>query len=204
MATTTPNYGWDVPTSTDYVKDGATAIETLGDDIDASLFSITNGKNVGLVLLSSTALSASSSAQINNVFSSTYSTYRIVMDIKSSVSYQMYAQLSASGTPVTTSTYSYASRYFASDGSGGNAESTGSATYFTLGYNNTSGSIIAFDIANPGQANQTTLIGFNGQGSTHREFAGIQNNATAYDGIKIAPVSASTMTGNIQVYGYRQ
>ena len=39
MATTTPNFGWDVPTSTDYVKDGAAAIETLGDDIDATLIS---------------------------------------------------------------------------------------------------------------------------------------------------------------------
>ena len=38
MATTTPNYGWPVPTSTDYVKDGATAIEALGDAIDATLF----------------------------------------------------------------------------------------------------------------------------------------------------------------------
>ena len=41
MATTTPNYGWSVPTSTDYVKDGATAIETLGDAIDASFGSAT-------------------------------------------------------------------------------------------------------------------------------------------------------------------
>jgi hypothetical protein len=38
MATTTPNYGWPVPTSTDLVKDGATAIEALGDAIDATLF----------------------------------------------------------------------------------------------------------------------------------------------------------------------
>ena len=36
MATTTPKFGWTVPTSSDYVKDGATAIETLGDAIDAS------------------------------------------------------------------------------------------------------------------------------------------------------------------------
>ena len=37
MATTTPNYGWSVPTSTDLVKDGATAIETLGDSVDATV-----------------------------------------------------------------------------------------------------------------------------------------------------------------------
>ena len=37
MATTTPLNGWPVPTSTDYVKDGAVAIEALGDAIDTSV-----------------------------------------------------------------------------------------------------------------------------------------------------------------------
>jgi hypothetical protein len=37
MATTTPNYGWPVPTSTDLVKDGATAIEALGDAVDTTM-----------------------------------------------------------------------------------------------------------------------------------------------------------------------
>jgi hypothetical protein len=43
MATTTPNFGWSVPTSTDLVKDGATAIETLGDSIDASFLDLKGG-----------------------------------------------------------------------------------------------------------------------------------------------------------------
>jgi hypothetical protein len=43
MATTTPNFGWSVPTSTDLVKDGAVAIETLGDSIDASLVDLKGG-----------------------------------------------------------------------------------------------------------------------------------------------------------------
>jgi hypothetical protein len=43
MATTTPNFGWAVPTSTDLVKDGAVAIETLGDSIDASLLDLKGG-----------------------------------------------------------------------------------------------------------------------------------------------------------------
>ena len=38
MATTTTNYGFDVPTSSDLVKNGATAISTLGQDIDTFLF----------------------------------------------------------------------------------------------------------------------------------------------------------------------
>ena len=43
MATTTPNFGWSVPTSTDLVKDGATAIELLGDSIDTSLVDLKGG-----------------------------------------------------------------------------------------------------------------------------------------------------------------
>jgi hypothetical protein len=43
MATTTPNFGWPVPTSTDLVKNGATAIEALGDAIDASMADLEGG-----------------------------------------------------------------------------------------------------------------------------------------------------------------
>jgi hypothetical protein len=43
MATTTPNFGWPVPTSTDLVKNGATAIEALGDAIDASMVDLEGG-----------------------------------------------------------------------------------------------------------------------------------------------------------------
>jgi hypothetical protein len=80
MATTTPNYGWDVPTSSDYVKLGAVAIETLGDDIDASLFSITNGKNMGLVPLQTTSISAQTTVTVNSIFSATYDNYKIIFN----------------------------------------------------------------------------------------------------------------------------
>lgn len=43
MATTTPNFGWAVPTSTDLVKDGAVAIELLGDSIDAAFVDLKGG-----------------------------------------------------------------------------------------------------------------------------------------------------------------
>jgi len=53
MATTTPNFGWPVPTSTDLVKDGAVAIEGLGDAIDASLVDLKGG-TTGQVLSKAT------------------------------------------------------------------------------------------------------------------------------------------------------
>jgi len=43
MATTTTNFGWDIPQSTDLVKDGATAIAALGQDIDTSLYELKGG-----------------------------------------------------------------------------------------------------------------------------------------------------------------
>ncbi len=35
-----PNYGWVEPDDSDFVKDGALAIRDLGDDIDATVYSI--------------------------------------------------------------------------------------------------------------------------------------------------------------------
>lgn len=43
MATTTTNFGWDIPQSTDLVKDGATAIATLGQDIDTAMVDLKGG-----------------------------------------------------------------------------------------------------------------------------------------------------------------
>jgi ribosomal protein L27 len=53
MATVTPNFNWPVPTSTDLVKDGATAIEALGDSIDASLLDLKGG-TTGQILAKTT------------------------------------------------------------------------------------------------------------------------------------------------------
>jgi len=43
MATTTTNFGWTIPQSTDLVKDGATAISALGSGVDTSLVDLKGG-----------------------------------------------------------------------------------------------------------------------------------------------------------------
>lgn len=47
MATTTTNYGFDIPQSSDLVKDGATAIATLGQDIDTAFAGLTVNAQTG-------------------------------------------------------------------------------------------------------------------------------------------------------------
>jgi hypothetical protein len=54
MATTTTNFGWDIPQSTDLVKDGATAIAALGQDIDTALIDLKGG-TTGQVLAKASA-----------------------------------------------------------------------------------------------------------------------------------------------------
>jgi hypothetical protein len=44
MPTTTTNYGWTVPLSTDFVKDGATDIESLGEDVDGAVWVLENNR----------------------------------------------------------------------------------------------------------------------------------------------------------------
>ena len=67
MATTTPNYGWPVPTSTDYVKDGATAIEALGDAIDATVFGLPRGKILQVVSTTKTDTFSTTSSSFVDV-----------------------------------------------------------------------------------------------------------------------------------------
>jgi hypothetical protein len=77
MATVTPNYSWPVPTSTDLVKDGATAIEALGDAIDATVFAL---PSAGLTLINTTSFSGVASQSINDVFSTTYDNYLVLVE----------------------------------------------------------------------------------------------------------------------------
>ena len=43
MTTTTTNFGWTVPSDTDLVKDGASAMRTLGNGIDTSMADLKGG-----------------------------------------------------------------------------------------------------------------------------------------------------------------
>jgi len=82
MATITPAYSWPVPTSSDLVKDGATAIEALGDAIDASMNTALGTKKAGMVLLNTTSFSGVASVSLpQDTFTSTYDNYRIMFTI---------------------------------------------------------------------------------------------------------------------------
>jgi hypothetical protein len=200
MATTTPNYGWDVPTSTDYVKDGATAIETLGDDIDATLWTALGGAYPGLRLIKKQTIgSGVSSVSVTNAFSATYEAYKIVItggaaSTNANLSFALTGSTSGYYIALMNSQYNNT----APVNSGlSNTSSWAFSNAFSTTFLN-----FNMEVFNPFLAKQTlfnsayispTNIGFGG---------GYHDVATSYSGFTIATASGTITGGTIYVYGY--
>jgi len=209
MATTTPNYGWAVPTSTDLVKDGATAIETLGDAIDASMNTALGTKKAGMVLLNTTSFSGVSSQSINDVFSATYDNYLIVTNLttpSTNVSVNMRLRVSATDT---TTNYGYASFYsYISIAAGGTESNLGNAkTSFEriVHGSTTGGGSSTCYLFRPFATVETTgyAIGMDYDSNAGAVFFGKgyrHTGATSFTGFTLIP-STSTITGTVSVYG---
>jgi hypothetical protein len=194
MATTTPNYGWPVPTSTDYVKDGATAIEALGDAIDATVFGLGSGPDV---MISKGTFTAQSAVNLSSVLSSSYNFYTLSIYANGSIANTlMNLRYRENTTDFTSANYSYAAQYFQSGGSMANASSSGSATAITLATLGTgSRSIANFNLARisatEGSATAMTWDAHFNQGL----IISTRNNAmTNFNGLSFYP-AAGTFTG---------
>lgn len=206
MATVTPNYGWDVPTSTDYVKDGATAIETLGDDIDASLFSITGGKNVGYQHLSTTTATTASTISINTVFNSTYANYVVTYSLTGSTSSTpLNWRMRVSGADNSSASYFQSGSYATVAGTLA-VLTTSAGTQFRIG---------AVESGSVGTGNINVFNPFDSGLKTHMHHSSIMQNGvqteyigdlfnltTSFDGFTIYPTSG-TVTGTVRIYGLR-
>jgi hypothetical protein len=77
MATVTTNYGFDIPQSTDLVKDGATAIAALGQDIDTAFAGLTVNAQTGTTY---TAVKADGLNAIVTMDNASANTFRIPTD----------------------------------------------------------------------------------------------------------------------------
>lgn len=205
MATTTPNYGWPVPTSTDYVKDGATAIEALGDAIDATVFGLGSS---ALTLINTTTFSAVASQSVNTVFSSTYQNYVVQLNLDS-VSATGYQQLRmrVSGADNTTSNYYWSGMYNTSGTTTPAGEGGSAATSFTYSYlESTGNSSMTISIASPFETKKTTYSNisprWSGSVSLVNLNGGAFNATTSFDGFTIFPASG-TITGTVRVYGVK-
>jgi hypothetical protein len=206
MATTTPNYGWTVPTSTDLVKDGATAIETLGDAIDASMNTALGTKKAGMVLLNTTSFSAVASQSVNDVFSATYENYLILLNVPTAtIADSILMRLRVSGSDNSSSNYYWSLIYqnFSGATTPQGANSNGLTTAFRVGYSSST-TRASIQLFSPFATSQTS---FNADAGNHNsDFAlsgGNTSVTTSYTGFTII-ASSGTLTGTVSVYGYNK
>jgi hypothetical protein len=202
MATTTPNYGWTVPTSTDLVKDGATAIETLGDAIDASMNTALGTKKAGLVLLNTTSFSAVASQSINDVFSATYQNYLILGNLSGSTGNPGDFRLRVSGADNSTNNYI---RQTINADSTTLAAATQTSTLWTqfFVYSTADTSIFEAIITNPFATAKTGYFARSTQeGSSLKIQGGYHNVSSSFTGFTLLAQSGNTITGTVRVYGY--
>jgi hypothetical protein len=209
MATTT-NYGWTTPDDTSLVKDGASAIRTLGSSIDTSLNNALGTKKAGLVLLNTTSFTGVSSQSINNVFTSTYDNYRVLYTpVASNTVSSHFLRLRASGTDDTSANYQR--QFLGADNTSVTGARGTNGTSFNMGdLIGTDRDAVALDFFSPNlvrntaiwktqlrrYASTSTLIAMHSFGHT---------STTQFDGFTIAVTGAGiTISGEISVYGYNK
>jgi len=205
MATTT-NYGWTTPDNTAYVKDGASAIRTLGSSVDTSLFSITGGKGVGLQLLNSTDFTGSSGVNVSNIFSSTYSRYRVLISAYVAAGSPLLAlYFRENVTDKATGYYGglWQIRFDAATSGTGMNNQNYITAMANMGSSAGSRSVVSLDIYRSATDGIVSGTGFNGNTSGSYQIGANNSGMSNFTGFSISPAS-STMTGNVKVYGYKE
>ena len=227
MATTTTNFGWDIPQSTDLVKDGATAIAALGQDIDTAFVDFKGGTtgqvlkktsgtdldvewgtpSSGLTLINTTSFSGVASQSINDVFSATYDSYRILINQYGTAAGQLRFRYRVSGAD--NSATNYRQQIFGGDGATAFAGRDTGLTFHLPGRTKNGVSCISiFDVINPFpstlRAQQFGSYNDNSDGNIAAVSIATQLDVgTSYTGFTILAESGN-MTGKVSVYGYNQ
>ena len=163
----------------------------------------------GLTLITTTSFSGQTSQSFNNVFSSTYDNYKIIMTTYGSADQNMSWKFRASGTDNTSANYYYAI-WGASAASGAvSADNNGAAqTSMLFAGNNNSAQrqLISMDVISPMSTTSTKGILYNFVRSRTGIFGGngwglLDVAGTAFDGFTITPNSGNT-TGTVSIYGW--
>ena len=203
MATTTTNYGFDIPQSTDLVKDGATAIATLGQDIDTAMNTALGTKKAGMVLLNTTSFSAVASQSINDVFSATYKNYKIFANINHSTGNTGLAlRLRVGGSDNSTAS-SYTTIQVRGTGSSAIVTTPAAANIASVGaISNTLINGIEGAFYSPFEATATgfQFNSLNTDGPQIYLNSGNHNQTVSYDGFTLS-VASGTITGTVRIYG---
>jgi hypothetical protein len=156
----------------------------------------------GLVLLNTTSFSAVASQSINDVFSTTYDNYLVIIYGQVVTgSHDITLRLRVGGADASGSNYSYSSFYVAV-GASGLDQNSGSATSYASGIRaNTTGTINEVFISNPFKTSPTNFMARLTDASNYRFGGGGHSLSNSYTGFTITTPSSTFTSSIISVYG---
>lgn len=191
-----------------YVYTGSQWVPVASELESTSQYATTTYVNdkVGLDYISTVTGSAVSAINLNNVFSSTYRNYRIIVTgLLNTGAQNLQFRLRVGGVDNST-----ANSYQSQSINGASTTLTGTRTTSTFaiagGIGSTQNNITTIDLSDPFQASATSFNGHSSYVLSGNIIAdvstGFHNQAVSYDGITIFP-SGGTITARVQVYGYK-
>jgi hypothetical protein len=182
-----------------------------GDVLEAaqlnSNFTYLDGKNPGLVCVKAeTAFTAASSVTADNVFTASYTNYKIVFNYTTSTTNDVVMKLRVGGVSASTN---YNVVRIQSSGSSATVTTSSSQTSLLMARESqTLNAASNIELHRPAQATATTIAINNATvvsgaytGPLLLAISGNHSTATAYDGVEFL-VGAGSMTGTYTIYGY--
>jgi hypothetical protein len=162
------------------------------------------GTAPGLVLISSDTFTTAGSVAINNCFNGTYRNYKIMLDYAGNTSTNVSLRMRVSGSDNSTAN-SYLTqtvRGSATTASAFQQTDNEADQAFLAGDTTTAG--ISCEVFKPFLAEPTVWIN---TGRSRDDYCGVftvrHNQSTSYDGFSILPDGATTITGVVKIYGYK-
>jgi hypothetical protein len=155
----------------------------------------------GLVLLVAQTLTTVSSVSFNNVFTSTYKNYRIMLSGDTGNPEDVNLRFRASGSDSTASNYNH-QNMTANNTTISGARTTG-ANIGVLSVWSTNRNSVTCDVFNPQEALATSYNAITAQngGEIIRHYVGAFTATTQFDGFSLLKTTG-TITGQIRIYGY--
>ena len=161
----------------------------------------------GLTLITAETAFSGATVSVNNVFSATYTNYKIILRIATS-SDQVALRLRVGGVDSSTGYYGVNTYMYSSNNALFGSDVQQNATSLTVGNQSCFNDL---DIFQPFVASQTFLYsnGVRYESTTPRVETTSQVNgrsahsvATAYDGFTLLPLTGASITGSYTIYGY--
>ena len=196
---TTTKMGIVYPSSTDLVKDGATAMGTISTTVD---------NKTGMVLIKSATFSAVSAVSLDaNTFSATYDFYKLIISGNSSADVGFTGRFRAAGADNSTANYNTTAVYTQNAVNPTRSSSAG-VTAFEIGSVGTNGFSAEIRLYYPFSTTYKKVFTASSFGNfaadrTNLLIGGQFNATTSFDSFSFYP-NSGTFSGRYEIFGVNQ